>query len=189
MADNAHDKEAADDCFTDALSLLQRSSRDDPHEGRWSMAQDNPNYEIPTEMRDFAEKSVEQARKAFDSFMGAAQRTVDTLENSASSVQANTTDMTRKTFSYAEQSIAAAFDHAQRLVRARDVQEAMQLQAEFVRNQFAAMQSQMRDFGAMAQNVARTSTDQAREFGSVAQDAARSAADQARTPGGGRQKR
>ena len=144
------------------------------------MPQDNPSYEIPTEMRDFAEKSVEQARKAFDSFMGAAQRTVDTLETSASTVQSNTTDMTRKTFSYAEQSISAAFEHAQRLVRAKDVQEAMQLQAEFVRNQFAAMQNQMRDFGAIAQAAAQSTANQAREFGSMAQDAARSATGQAR---------
>ena len=160
------------------------------------MAQDNPTYEIPTEMRDFAERSVEQARKAFDSFMGAAQRTVDTLENSATSVQANTTDMTRKSFNYAEQNIAAAFEHAQRLVRAKDVQEAMQLQAEFVRNQFAAMQNQMRDLGAIAQSAAQTAAqttaNQAREFGSMAQDAARSAANatnQGRGTTGGRQKR
>ena len=146
------------------------------------MAQDNPNYEIPTEMRDFAEKSVEQARKAFDGFLGAAQRTVDTLENSATSVQANTTDITRKTFAYAEQNISAAFEHAQRLVRAKDVQEAMQLQAEFVRNQFAALQEQMREFGSIAQtaaqNAARTTADQAREFTSMAQDATRSATNQ-----------
>jgi hypothetical protein len=31
------------------------------------------NYEVPAEMRDFAEKSVEQARKAMDGFIGAAQ--------------------------------------------------------------------------------------------------------------------
>ena len=150
------------------------------------MPQDTPTYEIPTEMRDFAEKSVEQARKAFDGFMGAAQRTVDTLENSASSVQANTTDLTRKTFSYAEQNISAAFEHAQRLVRAKDVQEAMQLQAEFVRNQFAALQEQMRDFGSMAQaaaqNAAQATANQAREFTSMAQDATHSATNQ----GGGR---
>jgi len=158
------------------------------------MAQDNSNYQIPTEMRDFAEKSVEQARKAFDGFMGAAQRTVDTLESSASTVQANTTDMTRKTFTYAEQSVSAAFEHAQRLVRARDVQEAMQLQAEYVRNQFAALQSQMRDLGAIAQaaaqNAAQNTANQAREFGSMAQDAARSATGEGR--GGqssGKQKR
>ena len=143
-------------------------------------------------MRDFAEKSVEQARKAFDGFMGAAQRTVDTLENSASSVQANTTDITRKTFTYAEQNISAAFEHAQRLVRAKDVQEAMQLQAEFVRNQFAAMQNQMRDLGAIAQAAAQTAAqntaNQAREFGSMAQEATRSATNQARGQSG-KQKR
>ena len=110
-------------------------------------------YEIPPEMRDFAEKSVEQARKAFDGFVGAARKTADTLQSSASSAQANAQDVSRKTFSYAEQNIMAAFDLAQRLVRAKDPQEAMQVQAEFVRTQFAAMQSQMREFGAVAQSA------------------------------------
>jgi len=113
----------------------------------------NPNYEVPAEMRDFAEKSVEQARKAMDGFLGAAQRTVDTLEGSTTTVQASARDMTRRTFAYAEQNIAAAFDLAQRMVRARDMQEAMQIQAEFVRTQFESMQTQMKEFGSLAQNA------------------------------------
>lgn len=111
------------------------------------------NFEVPNEMRDFAEKSVEQARRAFDGFMGAAQRTADTMENAGSTVQANAKDATRRTFGYAEQNVAAAFDLAQRLVRAKDMQEAMQIQSEFVRSQFNAMQSQMKEFGAAAQNA------------------------------------
>jgi phasin len=117
-----------------------------------------PNYEIPAEMRDFAEKSVEQARKAFDGFIGAAQKTVDTLEGSADTVQASAKDVTRKSFSYAEQNVAAAFDLAQKLVRAKDVQEAMRYQAEFVRSQFEAMQSQMKEFGSMAQSAVKQTT-------------------------------
>jgi phasin len=112
-----------------------------------------PGYEIPAEMRDFAEKSVEQARKAIDGFMGAAQKTVDTFEGSANTVQTSAKDATRKTFSYAEQNIAAAFDLAQKMVRAKDVQEAMQYQAEYVRSQFEAMQNQMKEFGSMAQTA------------------------------------
>jgi phasin len=104
-------------------------------------------------MRDFAEKSVEQARKAMDGFIGAAQKTVDTFEGSANTVQASAKDMTRKTFAYAEQNIAAAFDLAQRMVRAKDLQEAMQVQAEFVRSQFESMQTQMKEFGSMAQSA------------------------------------
>ena len=119
-----------------------------------------PNYEIPTEMRDFAEKSVEQARKAIDGFMSAAQKTVDTFEGSTNTLQATATDATRKTFSYAEQNLAAAFDLAQKMVRAKDPQEAMQIQAEFVRSQFQAMQTQMKEFGSIAQSAMQQGTKQ-----------------------------
>src|SRR5918995_3658215 len=119
-----------------------------------SMAtQQTPNYEVPAEMRDFAEKSVEQARKAMDGFIGAAQKAVDTFEGSANTVQASAKDMTRKTFAYAEQNIQAAFDLAQRMVRAKDMQEAMQVQAEFVHSQFESMQTQMKEFGSVAQSA------------------------------------
>lgn len=118
----------------------------------------NQGYEVPAEMRDFAEKSVEQARKAIDGFMSAAQKTVDTFEGSANTVQASAKDATRKTFTYAEQNLAAAFDLAQRMVRAKDMQEAMQIQAEFVRTQFEAMQTQMKEFGSLAQNAMKQPT-------------------------------
>jgi phasin len=85
--------------------------------------------------------------------MNAAQKTVDTFEGSSATVQASAKDATRKTFTYAEQNIAAAFDLAQRMVRARDMQEAMQIQAEFVRSQFEAMQLQMKEFGSLAQSA------------------------------------
>lgn len=136
-------------------------------------------YEVPTEMRDFAEKSVEQARKAFDGFVGAAQKAIETLEGSTSTMRASATGATRKTLDYAEQNISAAFDHAQKLVRAKDFQEAFQLQSEFARTQFAAMQSQMKELGEMASSAARTATNQAASVAGQAAASARSAADQA----------
>ena len=132
-----------------------------------------PNYEIPAEMRDFAEKSVEQARKAVDSFLSAARRTADTLEGSANTVQSSANDMTRKTLSYAEQNLSAAFDHAQRLVRARDVQEAVQLQSEFVRSQFAALQAQMKEFGSIAQSAMSQGVRDAQDVADQASQGAR----------------
>ncbi len=132
-----------------------------------------PNYEIPAEMRDFAEKSVEQARKAVDSFLSAARRTADTLEGSANTVQTSAKDMTRKTLSYAEQNLSAAFDHAQRLVRARDVQEAVQLQSEFVRSQFAALQAQVKEFGSMTQSAMSQGVRDAQDVADQASQGAR----------------
>lgn len=136
-------------------------------------------YEVPTEMRDFAEKSVDQAKKAFDGFLGAAHKAVDTLQGSTSNMQSSATDATRKTLSYAEQNITAAFDHAQKIVRSKDIQEAIQIQSEFVRTQFAAMQGQMKELGDMATSAARTASNQAASVASDVAGSARSAADQA----------
>jgi phasin len=111
-------------------------------------------YEIPAEMRDFAEKSVAQARKAFEGFMGAAQKAATTVDSTTHVAQSQAKDFSSKAVSYAEQNINAAFDHAQRLTRAKDVQEVMALQAEFVRSQMANIQAQLKEFGGMIQSVA-----------------------------------
>ena len=118
-----------------------------------------PSYEIPTEMRDFAEKSVDQARKAFDSFISAARKTADTIQGSAEMARSNAQSMQSRSFAYAEQNVNAAFDLAQKLVRSRDVQEAMQHQAEFIRSQFAAIQSQAKEFGSMTQSAMQQSAE------------------------------
>ncbi|GGG48988.1 phasin [Chelatococcus composti] len=116
-------------------------------------AKDLPKYEIPAEMRDFAERSVEQARKAFDGFIAAAQKAVSAFEGSATTVQASTQDLTHRTLAFAEQNIAAAFDLAQKLVRAKDMQEAMQLQADYLQKQLASLQEQMKEFSSAAEKA------------------------------------
>lgn len=121
-----------------------------------------PNYEVPTEMRDFAEKSVEQARKAFDSFISAARRTADTVQGSADLARTNAQDVSSRGFEYAEQNVNAAFDLAQKLVRSRDIQEAMQHQAEFVRSQFAAIQAQAKEFSGIAQSALQQGAERAK---------------------------
>lgn len=137
-----------------------------------------PNFEIPTEMRDFAEKSVEQARKAFDSFISAARKTADTLQGSAEAARSNAQTLSTRSFSFAEQNVNAAFDLAQKLVRSRDVQEAMQHQAEFIRSQFAAIQSQAKEFGSMTQSAMQQGAENAKAAMQQGVDQAKSAANE-----------
>lgn len=118
-----------------------------------------PSFEVPAEMRDFAEKSVEQAKKAFDGFMGAAHKALDNVQGSGNSLQSNAVDLTKKAISTAEENVAASFEHAQRLVRAKDAQEVMQLQAEFLREQFAKFQGQMKDFGSNVQQTMQSAAE------------------------------
>lgn len=110
-------------------------------------------YEIPAEMRDFAEKSVEQARKAFEGFIGAAQKAVGTVDTGAFSMPAGVKDVGAKAMSYAEANVKAAFDHAQKLVHAKDLQEVMQLQSDYLKSQMATLQEQAKDIGSTVQKA------------------------------------
>lgn len=116
----------------------------------------NKPYEIPTEMRELAERSVEQARKAFEGFVGAAQKAAGTLQASQNTFQSGARDVSLKTMSFAEANIKAAFDHAQKLVKAKDMQEVMQLQSDYVKQQIATMQEQAKEIGSIVQKSAAT---------------------------------
>ena len=112
------------------------------------------NFDVPTQMRQFAEQSVEQARKAVDGFMTAAQKAVTTAETQAVTAQSGAKDVGAKVMGFAEQNIANSFEFAQKLVRAKDIQEVMALQQEFLKAQMQAMQAQAKDLGTAATKVA-----------------------------------
>jgi len=112
------------------------------------------NLDVPTQMRQFAEQSVEQAKKAVDGFLTAAQKTAVTLETQASTAQSGAKDVGQKVMGFAEQNINNSFDFAQKLVRAKDIQEVMALQQEFLKSQMQAMQAQAKDLGATATKAA-----------------------------------
>jgi len=104
-----------------------------------------PRLDIPGDMRAFAEESVEQAKKAFDTFIDAAQKAVNTAESSAATARAGVKDVAQLSMRYAETNIASSFDFARRLVQAKDAQEAMQLHADYVRAQMQVLGEQARD--------------------------------------------
>jgi phasin len=108
------------------------------------------NFEIPPEMRQIAEQSVEQAKKAVDGFISAAHQAVGAIEGHAVAAQAGAKDVGRKAMTFAEQNVASSFDFAQKLVRAKDTQEVMRLQSEFVRTQIEALSQQARELGESA---------------------------------------
>src|SRR4051794_40177233 len=108
----------------------------------------NPQFEVPVDLRDFAQKSVEQARKAFEGFVGVAQKTADAVDTANANVRANVKSVSSQALGYAEQNVNAAFDFAHKLVQAKDPQEAFSLQTEFLKTQIAALQTQAKELGA-----------------------------------------
>jgi len=112
-------------------------------------------FEIPAEMRNVAEQSVVQARQAFDGFMGAAQKAMSKWEDHTAAAQVGAKDASERIMSLAEQNVANSFDFAQRLVRAKDVEEMMRLQTEFVRAQMEQMTAQAQELGQGAVQAAQ----------------------------------
>lgn len=115
----------------------------------------NDRFEVPADMRAFAEKSVEQAKQAFDGFMSAAQHALSTFEGQAEVARKGARDVTAKAMTFATQNIASSFQLAQQLVRARDVQEVMRLQADYVQRQLQVLQEQARELGASTSQAAK----------------------------------
>jgi phasin len=115
-------------------------------------------FEIPPEMRNIAEKSVEQAKQAFDGFITAAHQAVSALEGQAETARKGAKDVTEKAMTFAERNIANSFEFAQQLVRAKDVQEFMRLQADYVRTQMQALTEQAKDLGESTSKAARDAT-------------------------------
>ena len=112
-------------------------------------------FEIPPEMRAFAEKSVEQARQAFDGFISAAHQAVSTFEGQAETARKGAKDVTEKAMTFAERNIASSFELAQQLVRAKDAQEVMSLQADYIKRQMQALTEQAKELGASTGKAAR----------------------------------
>jgi phasin len=104
--------------------------------------QGSASFEIPVEMRAFAEKSVEQARQAFDSFISAAQQAASSADKQAAGARAGAQELGGLAVRFAERNIAASFEFAQQLVRAKDSEEVLALQSDYVKNQMAALNDQ-----------------------------------------------
>jgi len=108
------------------------------------MASDPLSQAVPNELRDFADRSVEQARKAFDGFIGVVNDAIDGQAREASGAPVPVAHLSRLAVGFAERNVLGAFELAHNMVRARDLAQVLELQREFLDVQMKALQSQMR---------------------------------------------
>jgi phasin len=107
-----------------------------------------PKLEVPAELRDLAEKTIDQAEKAFGMFFDAAGKSMTSMPGAG-------TEISRQALSFTEQNMKAAFDHARKLVHATDLQEAMRIQSEFLRSQFTNAGEHMRQISGGVMSAAK----------------------------------
>jgi phasin len=114
-------------------------------------------------MRAFTEKSVDQAKKAFDDFLAATHGALSKVETASTGAQASVIEMQKTVMSLAEENVAAAFDHAQKLTKAKSLQEVVELQNAFIKARMAALGEQSRVVTETAQKAATSMTDAAKK--------------------------
>jgi phasin len=114
-------------------------------------------FEIPKEMRSMAEASLDQARKAFESFIGNAQQAAAAFGGASFGAPGEAAkEISAKAIAFAEKNVQSSLAYAQQLIQAKDLTEVMRLHTEYVQGQMRALAEQASEMG---QAVTRAAMD------------------------------
>ena len=107
---------------------------------------ETPSFEIPPELREMAEKNVEQARAAYGQFMDFLTQAMGAWAASGSAELGAFSAVQERAIAFAKENAERSFALASELARAKDVQEVVTLQSRYA-------QTQMQTFGIQAQQL------------------------------------
>jgi phasin len=107
-------------------------------------------FEIPQQMRDLAEKNVEQARAAFDQMMDAMTQAMGMWSKGIppSEMTSGLKVIQDRAVRFTKQNAEAGFALASDLASAKDIQEVLSLQSRYA-------QTQMQSYALQAQELGR----------------------------------
>jgi hypothetical protein len=91
-----------------------------------------------------AKQTAEQITKETQ---GAMENYFGWLQNTMSASPWGNTDLNKKLLSYATQNVTAAFTFAQKMSHAKDLQDVVKIQTEFVQMQIDAFNERAKEFG------------------------------------------
>jgi len=104
-------------------------------------------FEIPSDVRGMAQASFDQARKAFEGLLSAAQRTASSFEDQGAAARAGAKDVASKAIGFAEANVRSSLDYAEKLLKAKDMAEVMRLHSEYVQGQMRTLADQAGEIG------------------------------------------
>jgi phasin len=111
-------------------------------------------FEVPEQMRAFAEKGVSQARDNYAKFKDAAETHNGTIEAVFSAFSSGAKEYSAKLMDMMKASTTANLDFAQELVGVKSPSEAMELWTSHARKQFEAFTAHTKELAELAQKVA-----------------------------------
>jgi phasin len=122
-----------------------------------------PQMEIPAAFREFAEKSVSQAKETYERMKSAAEEATDVLEDTYATATKGASDYGLKLIETARLNTNAAFDFYAELFSTKSLSEMIELSTAHARKQFEAVTVQTKELTALAQKVTSETTDPIKE--------------------------
>ena len=114
-------------------------------------------FEIPESMRDVAEQGVTQAKSVYDQLMEASRKVQEMMEQSSGAMFSSAKEIHQQALKYAEQNMQAGFTLADKLLKAKDIKEALEIQSAFARDQMTAYSSQAQELSKLMSEAAKKS--------------------------------
>jgi len=119
---------------------------------------ETPSFEIPPELREMAEKNVEQARAAYGQFMDFLTQAMGAWAKLPGGAEMGGFGVVQeRAVGFAKENAERSFALASDLSRAKDMQEVLTLQSRYV-------QTQMQTFGIQAQQLSWLMADALRNM-------------------------
>ena len=111
-------------------------------------------FEVPEQMRAFAEKGVSQARDNYAKFKDAAETHNGTIEAVFTTASKGASEYSAKVLEFFKANTTASLDFAQSLFGVKSPSEAMTLWTEHTKTQFETLAAQAKELAALGQKVA-----------------------------------
>ena len=113
-----------------------------------------PKMEIPAAFREFAERSISQAKDTYEKMKSVAEEATDVLEDTYANASKGAADYGLKVIEATRINTNAAFDFYTELMTVKSFSEVIELSTAHTRKQFETLTGQTKDLAALAQKVA-----------------------------------
>jgi phasin len=111
-------------------------------------------FEVPEQMRAFAEKGVSQARDSYAKFKDAAETHNGTIEAVFTSASKGSSEYSTKLFEFFKANTSSSLDFAQQLFGVKTPAEALELWTAHTRKQYETLTAQAKELAELGQKVA-----------------------------------
>jgi phasin len=116
-------------------------------------------FEVPEQMRAFAEKGVSQARDSYAKFKDAAETHNGTIEAVFTTASKGASEYSAKLMEFMKANTSTALDFAQQLLSVKSPSEAMELWTSHARKQFEGFTAHTKELTELTQKVATDSAE------------------------------